>query len=554
MTASVPLGDPPALPKDTDNPRKSAMDLIVTALGAVAKMAAFSLLYYATGRIGREVDQVGENARVFWPQAGVALAGLLVFGIRYWPAVFAASMFASLRAGLQHPLPVGFALANTLGPVTGAFMVRRFGPFNPSLSRVRDVSVFILQGAAVAAFVNASVATAVFLHTAPGYAAQSMDLWSLRWLSNGISILLVAPAILTWRRMPGRHWPLIRVGELTLLGSLIVTVCVSVFTNQSALGLLNYPLSYAPFPFIIWAALRFGPRGAATSTLLISCLAVFGASEGAGPFARNAAPENGLLMLELYLAVVCLTGLFLAAATAQRRTAECEALESRAQLRALTSRLQAAREEERTLIAREIHDELGQQLTGIKMAASSLRRKIPAGRDDLVQRCDALTALADDSVKTVRRIATDLRPGILDDLGIVASMQWLADEFGRRSGVPASFECNHDDYALDTQRSTALFRILQEALTNVARHANAATVTVKLHLDGNSAALTVDDDGVGIAPGRGGSPGSLGVVGMRERAELLGGKLAVGPRADAGGTRVSAMLPLPPTPAPGGNG
>ena len=538
------------------NPRKRATDLVVTVLVAAAKLALFGLLYYATGTIGRQVDKVGENARVFWPQAGVALAGLLVLGIRYWPAIFAASMLALLRADLPdplpHPLPVGFALANTLGPVTGAFMLRRFGRFNMSLARIEDVSAFILRGAAIAAFVNATVATGIFLRTAPNYAGQAVDLWFLRWLSNAISILLVAPALLTWRRMPGSRWPLIRVGELALLVSVIVSVCVTVFTTRPALGLLNYPLSYAPFPFIIWAALRFGPRGAATSTLLISGLAVFGASEGAGPFAGDPAPSNGLLMLELYLAVVALTGLFLAAATAERRSAEREALESREQLRALTNRLQAAREEERTLIAREIHDELGQQLTGVKMAASSLRRKLPAGRDDLSGRCDELIALADDSVKTVRRIATDLRPGILDDLGIVASMQWLTDEFERRTGIAASFECNRDDYALDSHRSTALFRILQEALTNVTRHANAASVNVKLDIGGESALLTVDDDGVGIRGNPAGDSGSLGIVGMRERAELLGGKLVVEPGPGTAGTRVLAQLPVSASAARGG--
>jgi signal transduction histidine kinase len=540
------------LSQQSEGARETAAQMLSTAALAAAKLVAFGLLYYAAGRIGRRVDQMGENARVFWPQAGVALAGMLILGVRYWPAVFCSSLVTSRLADLPHPLPVGFAVANALGPAVGVFMLRRFGRFEMSLSRVHDIFAFILYGAVVAAFVNASVATGVFLYRAPNYAGQATDLWFLRCVSNAISILLVTPAFLTWRRMPGSGWPLLRIGELALLVSVIVTVCATVFMEHSLAGELSYPLSYAPFPFMIWAALRFGPRGATTATLLISALAVYGASKGAGPVGADSPQTNRLLMLELYLAVVALTGLFLAAATAERRTAEKEALESREQLRALSNRLQAAREEERTLIAREIHDELGQQLTGLKMAAASLRRKLPPDRGDLEQRCDELAALADDGVKAVRKIATDLRPGILDDLGIVASMQWLTGEFERRSGVPAAFECNRDDFALDTQRSTALFRILQEALTNVARHANATAVNVKLHLGGECAALTVEDDGVGIDGGAQREASTLGIVGMRERAELLGGTLAVDRRPDGGGTRVLASIPTTGKPPPEG--
>jgi two-component system sensor histidine kinase UhpB len=150
------------------------------------------------------------------------------------------------------------------------------------------------------------------------------------------------------------------------------------------------------------------------------------------------------------------------------------------QLRALAGRLQSVREEERIRVAREIHDELGQTLTGIKLELASLIRELPGDAKQQLNRAESIMKLADETIQTVRRISTELRPGILDDLGLTAAVEWAAKDFQTRTGTKCQIDLPDADIALDPERATALFRIFQEMLTNVARHADATQVDVRL--------------------------------------------------------------------------
>jgi PAS domain S-box-containing protein len=213
-----------------------------------------------------------------------------------------------------------------------------------------------------------------------------------------------------------------------------------------------------------------------------------------------------------------------------------------AQLRALAARLQGAREEERGRVAREIHDELGQALTAIKLELSACARDWPAGPADDPARMDPILELVDGAIHTVRRIATELRPGILDDLGLVAAVEWATQEFQRRTGIVCTVRLPDAEVALDPDRATALFRILQETLTNVARHARATEVIVHLAHGDGAMDMTVEDNGVGITNEQLADSRSLGLLGMRERALLLGGEVVVHARPGAG-TIVNVRIP-----------
>jgi PAS domain S-box-containing protein len=217
------------------------------------------------------------------------------------------------------------------------------------------------------------------------------------------------------------------------------------------------------------------------------------------------------------------------------------------ELRALSGHIESAREEERTGIAREIHDELGQSLTAIKMDLAWIGRRVAApgdvDRGALIERVRALTSMTDDVIDQVRRISSDLRPGVLDDLGLVPALEWQAQEFERRTGLTCVVRTNvSDDHPFDRALSTAVFRIFQEALTNVVRHAEASAVDVHLETDGPWLRLEVSDDGKGIAADAM-NPGSLGLLGIRERARRLGGTAKVS-AAPSGGTIVSMRVPL----------
>ena len=211
----------------------------------------------------------------------------------------------------------------------------------------------------------------------------------------------------------------------------------------------------------------------------------------------------------------------LEAEVAERKRVESELDGSREQLRSLTAHLQAAREEERARISREIHDELGGALTGLKMDVAAIGRHLDDTDDKRQARLDALMAQIDATVSTVRRIATDLRPALLDDFGLAAAMEWQLTEFKERAGIEGQFETNVDDVAWNAEGSIALFRIFQEALTNVARHAQASRVEVRLTRQGEELNLTVRDDGRGISAGkcRGEEPGAGGHARTRAAAE-----------------------------------
>ncbi len=233
----------------------------------------------------------------------------------------------------------------------------------------------------------------------------------------------------------------------------------------------------------------------------------------------------------------------------ETRRAEEQLRASRAALRSLATRQQDIREDERTRIAREIHDSLGQALTALKMQLAAAQDAASRESPALSGRLHETALTVDDLVKSVRRIASDLRPPILDQLGLPAALEWLAQDFTRRTSINCRSAIGPTNGAITGELATALFRIVQEALTNVVRHAGATRVDINLGLKSGCVALEINDDGGGITEAGTVGPGSLGILGMRERAAVLGGVLEVAPREE-GGTRVAAWFP----PAPGAAG
>lgn len=214
------------------------------------------------------------------------------------------------------------------------------------------------------------------------------------------------------------------------------------------------------------------------------------------------------------------------------------------QLRALSARLLSIREEERTRISREIHDELGQALTGLKMDLSWLVKKPPADGQSLADKVKPMTDLINNTIRTVRKISTELRPGVLDDLGLEAAIEWLVEDFKNRAQIECVSFSHLNGAIIGSDLSTALFRVLQEALTNVMRHAGATRVTISLRNDDGLIILDVEDDGKGITERDVNDPRSLGLLGIKERALLFGGNAHI--EGSAGkGTILVIKVPLP---------
>ena len=227
----------------------------------------------------------------------------------------------------------------------------------------------------------------------------------------------------------------------------------------------------------------------------------------------------------------------------RRRAAEALAL-SEAQLRAFAGRLRSARESERTHIAREIHDELGQALTALKMDLFSLKQSVPEPlRHPLRRKTDQMAGLIDQMVDKVRTLATELRPAVLDSLGLSAAVEWAVRQFAQRTGIECTFDLPPQPVRIDSERSTDVFRILQEALTNVVRHARATHVDVHLRATPEELVLEVHDNGRGIRDREIDDPRAFGLVGMRERVLPWGGEVGVR-TVPQGGTSVTVCIPL----------
>ena len=224
-----------------------------------------------------------------------------------------------------------------------------------------------------------------------------------------------------------------------------------------------------------------------------------------------------------------------------RKQAEEELMYSREQLRNLADHLQSVREDERKNIAREIHDDLGQALTGLKMDLSWLAKKVPDNEKGLLDKIQSMSELTSTTIKTVQRISTELRPGLLDDLGLVAAIEWQIEDFQKRTGIRCKLTVNPEDITVDDRRSTALFRILQETLTNVTRHAQATRVQVSLQEKDGNLELRVRDNGIGIKKEQVSNSTSFGLIGIKERVHLWGGEVKISGRPGKGTTVVVRM-------------
>ncbi len=226
----------------------------------------------------------------------------------------------------------------------------------------------------------------------------------------------------------------------------------------------------------------------------------------------------------------------------ERKRAQEALKRSSFRLRRLASRLQEIREEERAMIAREIHDQLGQLLTVLKIEISLLCRQFGPKTPVVQEKIDTISQLINQAVQTVQQISAKLRPGILDEVGLVAAMEWQSEEFSKHTGITCKSYFPKKELKLDKERATALFRIFQEALTNVARHSQAQRVSIFLKQFDQHVILEVIDNGVGINRQQIESPQSLGLLGMRERAMVFGGKVEIN-GVPGQGTHVKVELP-----------
>lgn len=233
-----------------------------------------------------------------------------------------------------------------------------------------------------------------------------------------------------------------------------------------------------------------------------------------------------------------------------REIAEHKAIEddlrgAEERVRAFAARIESAREDERTRVSREVHDGLGQILTGLKMDLSWLEKRLPEEQQEAAGRMKSMGQVVDTTIKSVRRISSALRPQMLDEVGLIGTIKWQAGDFQVRTGIRCNTELPADEPTLDRAGSTAAYRVLQEALANVARHAAATRVDISLRVGADHLILKITDNGRGMSEAQWRDSKSLGLLGIRERAFLFGGNVDIESK-DGMGTTITFSIPLRP--------
>jgi PAS domain S-box-containing protein len=301
-------------------------------------VALLAAVYFGAAKVSLTMAFVAEQVTAVWPPTGIALAALLLFGYRAWPGIALGAFLANATTNAPLPTAAGIALGNTLEALVGAWLLRRLVPFDPALGRVQDVLSLVVLAAGVSTMVSATLGAASLCLGGVKPWTAFPTLWGVWWLGDALGDLVVAPLLLTWagwRRLPWRPRRVAEAGAL-LLG--LVAVSLLVFAGPTALFSLA-PLACTVFPFVIWAALRFGPPVATLTTSVASGMAIWGTLGGYGPFAAPT-PHQSLILVQVFMGVVAVTTLVLAAVTLERERAKEAARQSRDELR-LT--LEAAR-------------------------------------------------------------------------------------------------------------------------------------------------------------------------------------------------------------------
>jgi PAS domain S-box-containing protein len=284
-------------------------------------VAAVALVYFGAAKFGLSLAFSTKQVTALWPPTGIAVAALLLGGYRVWPAIYLAAFAVNAVVGDSILAAAGIAVGNTLGPVVARFSLGRLGDFDPALTRVRDVLGLIVLGAVLGAAVSATngVATLALGAVIPWSAYGSV--WWVWWVGDAMGILVFAPLILSWAAQPRPTWDGAQLAELgALFGGLLLASLVAlagVFVQATT----PFQLQYAVFPFIIWAGLRFGARETGLAAALVTGLAVWGAVHGHGLFATGNLDQR-LILLEMFMAVVTVTGFTLSAVNAERTQAQ----------------------------------------------------------------------------------------------------------------------------------------------------------------------------------------------------------------------------------------
>ncbi len=280
-----------------------------------------ALVYFIVGKLGLKLAFLNASASAVWPCTGIALAALLIFGYRMWPAIFVGAFFVNFTTAGTILTSVSLAAGNTLEAVIGCYLVTRFAAGRNAFQRSQNIFKFVLLAGMVGTAISASIGSATLVLGHLVEPSRELSIWLTWWLGDGVGALVVTPLLLLWAENPSRNWTRRQIIELALLFFGLVSTTWFVFGYGFHSVVKNYPFEYLCFPFLVWAAFRFGRRKAATAICVLALVATWGTVHGYGPFVRIS--ENAsLLLLQSFMAIVAVTTMVLAAETTAHKHAE----------------------------------------------------------------------------------------------------------------------------------------------------------------------------------------------------------------------------------------
>ncbi len=304
-----------------------------TRLTTLTRVVALTALYFLGGLLGKKSSFFSGSLSLVWPPSGIALAAILLFGYRFWPGIaIGAVLFSTLDGVPLGFFTLGTAVGNTIGAITCAFLLKRLANFQNSMGRTRDATSFMILACALGTTVNAAFNVISLIYAKQATSEQMFPLTLEWWIPNALSALVVTPVIITWGTPVVSRLGFFRVAEAVLCTAGLVGGTLISFGTWFVYGLQEYPLAFLPYPFLVWLAVRFGPRGAATGTLLVASLAIYSLLQGHGPFVTGSVADS-LRLVGSYIGIIAVSNLLLAAATAERRKAQSELVENERRLR-----------------------------------------------------------------------------------------------------------------------------------------------------------------------------------------------------------------------------
>jgi signal transduction histidine kinase len=536
-----------------------------------------SVIYFLAGKLGLQLAIAHPSATAVWPPTGIALAALLIFRYDVWPAIFIGAFAVNLTTAGSVATSIGIAAGNTLEGLVGAYLISKFAHGRRAFACVEDVLKFAFLGGVVSTAIAATFGVVMLLAGGFLQGTDRTQVWLTWWLGDMMGAVLVAPCLILWSVRPQSKRDIRAVYQGAIAAFSLLFIGSILFGGFLHSSIQNYPLAFVCIPFVVWTAFHLRAHEVTSTVVALSGIAIMGTLRGFGPFVVSN-ENHSLLLLQAFMGVIVMTSLVLSAVVSQRNSHQealkrardelearvierTEQLERRVSekeraetaLRELSSRLLQFQDEERRHIARELHDSTGQELAFLNMSLDHLEAEIgqinPAAAKLLAENSAIVRKISGE----LRTISHLLHPPLLDEAGLASALRWYVEGFAERSNIKVHTEIPSELDRIGPELETAVFRVVQECLTNIHRHSNSPTASIRLDRASDGIRLEIADEGKGIPPGKqptnvSAGRAGVGLRGMRERVRQFGGELEIS--SNGKGTRVTAFFPVPTTETP----